>query len=88
MKDEYDFSTAKRGKFFRESARLAPPIYLDPEVFDHLSKRALAQGVSLGSLVNALLKMTSNHSTRASSSADLDQAFGTAADVAEGTGGA
>ena len=56
MKDEYDFSTAKRGKFFREDARLVPPIHLDPDVFDYLSKRALAQGVSLSSLVNTLLK--------------------------------
>ncbi|MEH2530459.1 hypothetical protein V1277_003170 [Bradyrhizobium sp. AZCC 1588] len=56
MKDDYDFSTAKRGKFFREGARLVPPIHLDPEVFDYLSTRALAQGVSLSSLVNSLLK--------------------------------
>ncbi|WP_028347825.1 hypothetical protein [Bradyrhizobium murdochi] len=56
MKDEYDFSTAERGKFFREEARLMPPIHLDPEVFDYLSKRALAQRVSLSSLVNTLLK--------------------------------
>ena len=50
MKDEYDFLTAKRGKFFREGARLAPPIHLDPEVFDYLSKRAAARGISLSSL--------------------------------------
>jgi hypothetical protein len=56
MKDEYDLSTAKRGKFFREGARLVPPIHLDPEVFDYLSTRALEQGVSLSSLVNTLLK--------------------------------
>ncbi|WP_213286826.1 hypothetical protein [Bradyrhizobium sp. sGM-13] len=56
MKDEYDLSTAERGKFFREGARLVPPIHLEPEVLDYLSKRALAQGVSLSSLVNTLLK--------------------------------
>jgi hypothetical protein len=56
MKDEYGFLTAKRGKFFREGARLVAPIHLDPEVFDYLSKRALAEGVSLSSLVNTLLK--------------------------------
>jgi hypothetical protein len=33
-----------------------PPIQLDLQVFDYLSKRALAQGVSLSSLVNTLLK--------------------------------
>jgi hypothetical protein len=56
MKDEYDFLTAKRGKFFREGTRLVPPIHLDPEVLDYLSERALARGVSLSSLVNVLLK--------------------------------
>jgi hypothetical protein len=56
MKDEYEFSTAKRGKFFREGARLVAPIHLDPEVLDNLSKRALAEGVSLSSLINTLLK--------------------------------
>jgi len=30
MKDEYDFSTAERGKFFRQGARLLPPVHLDP----------------------------------------------------------
>jgi hypothetical protein len=56
MKDEYDFSTTERGKFFREGARLVPPIHLDPEVLDYLSERASARGVSLSSLVNTLLK--------------------------------
>ncbi|NOJ49796.1 hypothetical protein [Bradyrhizobium archetypum] len=56
MKDEYDFSTAKRGKFFRVGAHFAPPIHLDPDVFDYLSKQASAQGVSRSSLVNAVLK--------------------------------
>ncbi len=26
MKDEYDFSTAERGRFFRKGARLVPPV--------------------------------------------------------------
>ncbi len=56
MKDEYDFSTAKRGKFFREGARLVPPVHLEPEVLDSLSEVAKARGVSLNSLVNTLLK--------------------------------
>jgi hypothetical protein len=56
MKDEYDFSRAERGKFFREGARLVPPVHLDPEVLDYLSERASAQGISLSSLVNMLLK--------------------------------
>jgi hypothetical protein len=56
MKDEYDFLTAKRSKFFREGARLVPPIHLEPELLDYLSERALAREVSVNSLVNMLLK--------------------------------
>jgi hypothetical protein len=56
MKDEYDFSTAERGKFFREGARLVPPVHLEPEVLDYLAQRASARSVSLSSLVNTLLK--------------------------------
>ena len=56
MKDEYDFSTAERGKFFREDGRLVPPVHLDPEVLDYLSERASAPGISLSMLVNTLLR--------------------------------
>jgi hypothetical protein len=56
MKNKYDFSKAKRGKFFREDVRLVPLVHLDPEVLDYLSERASARGVSLSSLVNTLLK--------------------------------
>lgn len=44
MKDEYDFSTAERGKFLRGGARLVPPVHLDPAVLDYLSERAAARG--------------------------------------------
>ena len=56
MKDEYDFSVAERGKFFREGARLVPPVHLEPEVLDYLTERAASRGVSLSLLVNTLLK--------------------------------
>jgi len=56
MKDEYDFSNAERGRFYRADAVLAPPVHLDPEVLTFLSARAEARGVSLSELVNALLK--------------------------------
>ena len=56
MKHEYDFSNAERGKFFREGARLVPPVHLDPEVLDYLGERASARGVSLSVLVNTLLR--------------------------------
>jgi hypothetical protein len=56
MKDEYDFSKAPRGRFFRQDAALAPPVHLDPEVLPFLTARAQARGISLNELVNALLK--------------------------------
>ena len=56
MKDEYDFSKAERGKFYRPNAVLNPPIHLDAEILAFLTARAQARGVSLSDLVNALLK--------------------------------
>jgi predicted HicB family RNase H-like nuclease len=56
MKDEYDFSKAERGKFFRRDAQLIPPLHLDPEVLSYLAERAEARGTSLNELVNALLR--------------------------------
>ncbi len=56
MKDEYDFSEAERGRFFRPGTTLVPPVYLDPDVLAFLTARAEAHGISLDELVNALLK--------------------------------
>jgi hypothetical protein len=56
MKDEYDFSNAPRGRFYRQDVVLAPPVHLDPEVLAFLTARAAARGIPLNDLVNALLK--------------------------------
>lgn len=56
MKDEYDFSGATRGRFFRAGAVHVPPVHLEPDVLKFLQQRAMARGVSLNSLVNDLLK--------------------------------
>jgi hypothetical protein len=56
MKDEYDFSNAVRGKFYRPGAQLIPPVHLDPEILNYLSARAEARGTSLSELVNELLR--------------------------------
>lgn len=56
MKEEYDFSGATRGKFFRPGAQLIPPVHLEPDVLDYLAARAKARGTSLSILVNELLK--------------------------------
>ena len=56
MKEEYDFSNAQRGKFYKPDLRLIPPVRLDPQVLDFLVKRAEAKGTTLNALLNALLK--------------------------------
>ncbi len=56
MKDEYDFSKGRRGKFYRKDAVIDLPVYLDPEVGGYLAERAKAQGVEINQLVNDLLK--------------------------------
>lgn len=56
MREEYDFSRAERGRFYKPGARLIPPVHLEPAVLDYLAKRAEARGTSLSDLVNELLK--------------------------------
>ncbi len=56
MKNEYDFSTGTRGKFFAEGATYSPPVHLDPEVLKFLQAKAQARGTTLNALVNQLLK--------------------------------
>ena len=56
MKDEYDFSNAERGKFYRPNLRLIPPVRLDPEVLDFLATSAQARGTTVNELLNKLLK--------------------------------
>ena len=56
MKDEYDFSTATRGKFHEAGAQLIPPVHLDADVLDYLAARSKVRGTSLSTLVNQLLK--------------------------------
>lgn len=56
MKDEYDFSNAERGRFYRKDAVLVAPVHLEPEVLTFVTARAQARGISLNELVNELLK--------------------------------
>lgn len=56
MKPEYDFSQGERGKFFRPQADMRLPIYLDEDVQAYLTERAAHKRVSLGEMVNGLLK--------------------------------
>jgi hypothetical protein len=56
MKDEYDFSKAERGKFYKPNLRLIPPVRLDPTVLEFLATQAEARGTTVNQLVNQLLK--------------------------------
>ncbi len=56
MREEYDFSTGRRGKFHRADLRLVPPVHLEADVLAFLAERARDKGTSLNALVNQLLK--------------------------------
>lgn len=58
MKDEYDFTGAEQGKFYRPIEELDIPIYLDKEVknFFVQKMRKGRQVFSLSEIVNSLLK--------------------------------
>jgi allophanate hydrolase subunit 1 len=58
VNDDYDFSKAVRGKFFRAGARSRLPVYFDDHVLKDLRERARARGISVSELVDELLKET------------------------------
>jgi len=58
MKQEYDFTDAEQGKFYRPINELDIPIYLDKEVKEYFTK-ILAEkkdNISINDLINSLLK--------------------------------
>lgn len=56
MRQEYDFSKAERGKFFRPDAKLNLPVYLDEDVQAFVQAIAEKQEKDLSSVVNQLLR--------------------------------
>jgi len=58
MRDEYDFSNAVQGKFYRPIEELDIPIYLDKDIKEFLMSKLKnnTKESSLNSIVNALLK--------------------------------
>lgn len=56
MRDEYDFSTGERGKFYRPNAKVHLPVYLDDDVQAKLVSLAAASGKDYSALINELLK--------------------------------
>ena len=59
MKDEYDFSNAEQGKFYRPLEELDIPIYLDKEVKDYFIQKIRSskeKPFSINEIINSLLK--------------------------------
>jgi len=56
MKGEYDFSKAERGKFFKGSAELRLPIYLETKLQHQLERLSRKTGKDVGDMVNELVK--------------------------------
>ena len=55
MENEYDFSKAEQGKFYRPIEELDIPVYLDKKVRNFFNKKALEKNVELGEIINAIL---------------------------------
>ena len=56
MQKEYDFSTAERGKFYRDGNKLVLPIYSDAENYKYVQNIARKQNSDLNKVVNDLIK--------------------------------
>jgi len=58
MKEEYDFTNAEQGRFYRPIEELEIPVYLDADIRVILMKKLKEAGseLSLNSIVNSLIK--------------------------------
>jgi len=58
MKEEYDFTNAEQGKFYRPIEELDIPIYLDDDVKNFFleNMKQKTKNFSLNNIVNSLLK--------------------------------
>lgn len=56
MREEYDFSKAERGKFYRPDTKLNLPVYLDEEVQAFVQAIAEKRKTDLTTVVNQLLR--------------------------------
>lgn len=65
MRDEYDFSKAKRGAVIPSPGKTRITIMLDEDVIEHFRARAEAEGVGYQTLINALLRKTAVGTSKA-----------------------
>ncbi len=56
MKEEYDFSMAEQGKFYRPIDELEIPVYLDKDVEKFFYQRTVGRDIDLKQLVDTILR--------------------------------
>ena len=55
MKDEYDFSKATKGKFYKKNSEFHSPIYLEKNLENYFTKLAKQKKQTLNDVVNSIL---------------------------------
>jgi hypothetical protein len=58
MKEEYAFSAAEKGKFYRPDAEFLVPIFLEPDVNEFLGRLAAERELDVQQLANEWLRAT------------------------------
>ena len=56
MKEEYDFSAAEQGKFYRPIDELEIPVYLDKDVEKFFYQRTAGRDIDLKQIVDTILR--------------------------------
>lgn len=56
MRNEYDFSRAKKAKFYTKPEDIQIPVYLDKTVNDFYLKAAHIKNIDLSTMINAVLR--------------------------------
>ncbi|MEM7539027.1 MAG: hypothetical protein AAF639_43115 [Chloroflexota bacterium] len=52
LEEEYDFSDAEQGKFYNPDAIFISPIYLEPDVNEHMSRLAAEKNMDIQAFLN------------------------------------
>jgi uncharacterized protein (DUF4415 family) len=69
MREEYDFSKAKRGAVLSSPGKTRITIMLDDEVIEHFRAQAEAEGIGYQTLINALLRKATVRTSKAKAQA-------------------
>ena len=56
MKEEYDFSKAEQGKFYRPIDELEIPVYLDKDVEKFFYQRTVGRNIDLKQVIDTILR--------------------------------